>query len=277
MRVLLIAPNGMLGRAWKQLLEAQAIDHQAVARPDLDLADPRSIHSAVTADFTHVVNAAAWTDVDGAEEHEARATQINGDAVAELAKACKTRDAQLIHYSTDYVFNGQATSPYPIDSPRDPVNAYGRSKAAGETAIEASGARHLTLRTSWVYAPWGKNFVLTIRKLAGERDVLQVVADQRGRPTSAQHLAKASLDLMRAKAEGYLHVTDGGEATWHDLAVHVAERSHSPCKILPCTTDTFPRPAKRPAYSVLDLAPTEAIIGPMPSWRDNVTAVMKQL
>ena len=147
----------------------------------------------------------------------------------------------------------------------------------GEAAIRAATGAHLILRTSWLYAPWGKNFVLTMRKLGAERDALTVVNDQRGRPTSAQHLADASYRLLEAGATGTLHVTDGGECTWFDLAKAVIETVNPNCDVQPCSSDAFPRPAKRPAYSVMDLGPTEALIGPMPDWRDNVAAALQQV
>ncbi|MEQ9453643.1 MAG: dTDP-4-dehydrorhamnose reductase [Phycisphaeraceae bacterium] len=274
MKILLLSPNGMLGTAWKRLLEAKGIDHTAIGRPNLDLTRPASIDAVMSSGYSHIINCAAWTDVDAAEEHEHAATVINGAAVRLLAEHAAEINAQLVHYSTDYVFNGQATSPYPIDAPHDPVNAYGRSKAAGEKAIRQSRASYLVIRTSWVYAPWGNNFVQTMRKLTADRDELKVVADQRGRPTSAEHLAMASLELMEKNAEGFLHVCDGGECTWHELASHVAESTGSGCVVQPCTTSEFPRPAKRPSYSVLDLKPSEDLIGPMPDWRDNVDRVL---
>ncbi|QDU70701.1 dTDP-4-dehydrorhamnose reductase [Mucisphaera calidilacus] len=277
MRVLLIAPNGMLGRAWKGLLESEGVEHTAVGRPELDITRPETIASMVTPGCTHVVNCAAWTDVDGAESHEEEARRSNAGGPAALADAVRAIGARLVHYSTDYVFRGDGDAPYPVDTPRDPVSAYGRTKAEGEVLLEESGVDHLTIRTSWVYAPWGKNFVLTMRRLLTERDQVKVVDDQRGRPTSAEHLARASLGLMRADARGFFHVSDGGEATWFELARHIGDREGTTCAIEPCTTDAFPRPAKRPAYSVLDLSRTEALIGPMPDWRNNVNAVLEQL
>lgn len=274
---LLISPGGMLGRAWMALLSAQGRPFEAVSRPEFDLTEDASFDRIAPGRYARVINCAAWTDVDGAEAQEAEATRVNGDAVGLLAQRCAEADSTLVHYSTDYVFNGNATAPYAVDAEHDPVNAYGRSKAKGETLIRASGARHLIVRTSWVYAPWGKNFVLTMRSLGRDRDALTVVNDQRGRPTSAQHLAQASVQLLEAGASGTLHVTDGGECTWFDLAKAVVETVNPSCKVEPCSSDAFPRPAKRPAYSVLDLGPTEALVGPMPQWRDNVAAVLAEV
>ncbi len=274
---LLISPDGMLGRAWETLLEEKGLPFEAVAYPEFDLTSEASLARIRAGGYDRVINCAAWTDVDGAETQEAQATAVNGDAVGRLASCCAEAGSVLVHYSTDYVFAGDATAPYPVDGVYDPVNAYGRGKAHGETLIRSSGAEHLIVRTSWLYAPWGKNFVLTMRKLGAQRDTLSVVNDQRGRPTSAQHLASASLRLLDAGARGTLHVTDGGECTWHELAAAVVATVNPGCEVQPCSSDAFPRPAVRPAYSVLDLAPTEAILGAMPHWRDNVAAVLSQV
>lgn len=278
--ILLISPHGMLGRAWRDLLEEKGDKYLFCARPDFDITDPTSIRRHVTPDVDIVVNCCAYTDVDGAEEHEDEATAVNGTGVGDLADACKEAGALLVHYSTDYVFNGNATAPYPVDAPIEPINAYGRSKAVGERLIRDSGCEHLILRTSWLYAPWGKNFVKTIASAAQKRDTLKVVDDQRGRPTSCEHLAATSMKLIEAQArvtpgsQGTFHVTDGGECTWYDFAKRIAAHANPGCRVNPCTSDEYPTPAKRPGYSVLDLSETEAITGPMPSWQDNLAAVL---
>ena len=275
--ILLIAPQGMLGTAWCKLLDAQHIPYRTASRPDFDITDAPSIRRYITADLGVVINCSAWTDVDGAETKEDAATAVNGTGVGELAKACKDADVLLVHYSTDYVFNGSATEPYATDQPLDPINAYGRSKAVGEEAIREAAGPHLILRTSWLYAPWGNNFVRTIAKLAAERPTLKVVNDQRGRPTSCEHLAAASLKLIEEGATGTLHVTDGGQCTWFDFATAIAARINPASTVEPSGSDSYPRPAIRPAYSVLDLAPTEAIIRQITTWQTNLAAVMDQL
>jgi dTDP-4-dehydrorhamnose reductase len=279
--ILLIAPQGMLGRAWRELLGKTGSSNlfpgaNAIfrGRPDFDITDPASVRRHVAPDIDLVINCCAYTDVDGAEEHEDVATAVNGTGVGELASACRDAGALLVHYSTDYVFNGRATAPYPIDAPIEPVNAYGRSKAVGERLIRDSGCEHLILRTSWLYAPWGKNFVHTITKYAKERDTLKVVNDQRGRPTSCQHLAATSMKLIEAKARGTLHVTDGGACTWYDFATAIAGHANPDCRVNPCTSAEYPLPAKRPGYSVLDLTATEALVGQMPAWEENLKAVL---
>lgn len=272
-RVVLIGSDGMLGRAFTAELDAGGYAHLDLDRPRIDLND-RATLSVITSEVDLVVCCAAWTDVDGAETHEAEATAVNGTGTGHLAEHCGTVGATLLHFSTDYVFAGDATEPYRTDAPLQPLNAYGRSKAVGEEAIRESGADHLIVRTSWLYAPWANNFVLTMKKLTAERDELRVVDDQRGRPTSAEHLARTSLALYEDGARGTFHVTDGGECTWHELAAFVASRVNPDCRVLPCSSAEFPRPALRPAYSVLDLSTTEQRLGPMGAWRDHVDAAL---
>jgi len=275
--VIVIGALGMLGRAWCGLLQQKNIPHKGLDLPELDITDPDSIAEHLHAGCKTIVNCAAYTDVDGTEDNEIAALQLNAQAVKLLADRCKSIDATLIHYSTDYVFNGQAQSPYPVDHRRDPVNAYGRTKAKGEEFIASSDCQHLLVRTSWLYAPWANNFVRTMTKLTAERDALQVVDDQRGRPTSAQHLASASLSLIEKNARGTFHITDAGECSWHGFACEIARLAGNTCDIKPCDSSQFPRPASRPAYSVLDITKAEAIIGPMPNWKDNLASVIEQM
>lgn len=277
---IIVGAAGMLGRAWRELLDSLQLPYKAMDLPQIDIADPQSIAKNLPSGrgTIAVVNCAAYTAVDKAEEDEATATKINGDAVRLLATRCRTIGATLVHYSTDYVFNGEATTPYTTDQPHDPVNAYGRSKAAGETALWQSGARHLLIRTSWLYAPWANNFVRTMVKLTRDKPELKVVDDQRGRPTSAEHLARTSLTLLQRGEDGTFHVTDGGECTWHGFTVEIARLAgHVNCNILPCTSKDFPRPARRPGFSVLDLSRVEAALGPMPAWQRNLADVMARL
>jgi dTDP-4-dehydrorhamnose reductase len=272
----------MLGRAWKRLLEKQNVEHDEVAYPVFDLTRPEDAARAITPDHAWVVNCAAYTDVDGAETKEADALRVNGAGVGNLLQRCGEVGATLVHYSTDYVFSGNATAPYPVEARHEPVNAYGRTKAQGERLIIDSGLRHLLVRTSWLYAPWANNFVRTIVRLSRERPELRVVDDQRGRPSSAEHLALQSARLMEKglagpRFEGIFHVTDGGECTWFEFAERVARFANPVCRVLPTTTAEFPRPAKRPAYSVLDLTKTERALGTSFSWERNVDDVLQRL
>jgi dTDP-4-dehydrorhamnose reductase len=273
--LLVVGATGMLGRAFRTLLEREQLAATAVDVPEIDLTDAASVARCLAPGTRTVVNCAAYTDVDAAEAHEDLAHAINAHGVAALAARCRELDATLVHFSTDYVFEGHAERPYTVDHPRAPLGAYGRSKAAGEALLERSGCRYLLIRTSWLYAPWGKNFVLTIRAAALLRDALNVVSDQVGRPTSAAYLAERSLALLRAGASGAFHVTDGGQCSWFEFAREIAGRSGARCRVDPCTTAEFPRPAARPAYSVLDLSRTEALIGPSRPWQDNLADVLR--
>lgn len=275
MTTLLISPDGMLGRAFATALGEGAFE--GVLYPAIDLTKEETIARAVRPGITRVINCSAYTDVDGAETNEALATAINGTGVGALARRCREVGATLVHFGSDYVFDGLSTRPYAISAPLAPQGAYGRSKALGETLIRESGAQHLYVRTSWLYAPWAKNFVRTIASLARTKEKLRVVDDQRGRPTSAEHLVRATLELSARGLHGTWHVTDGGECTWFEFAREIVRLTGAPCAVEPCTTAEFPRPAPRPAYSVLDLAETEAVLGPMPDWRENLADVMARL
>lgn len=275
--VLLIGVGGMLHRAWTQVLARWGLTHISPSLDELDLTRPQTLEKALSSGHRLVINCAAYTDVDGSEKDEALATAVNGTGVGDLARACKAAGALLVHYSTDYVFNGQGKRPYRCDDPREPLGAYGRSKALGERLIEESGCEHLLIRTSWLYAPWAKNFVRTIAGFVRQKRPLRIVHDQRGRPTSAEHLARASLELVERGARGIWHVTDGGECTWFEFAVEIARRIDASVPVEPITTAELNRPAARPAYSVLDLERTEALLGPMPHWKDELADVMARL
>lgn len=274
--ILLISPDGMLGHAFELLLQSRGLAYAGVSWPAFDLTKPETVEPWLREGVRTVINCSAFTDVDGAETREAEATAINGAGVALLASHCRRLGAVLVHFSTDYVFDGRATTPYTTDHPLSPVNAYGRSKAAGESAIRESGCEHLIVRTSWLYAPWAKNFVLTMVALGRDKTSLRVVDDVVGRPTSAQYLAERSLALLEHGARGTFHVTDGGSCTWHALALAVMTGTGSACRVDACTSEEFPRPAARPAYSILDLSKTEALLGSSKDWHDNVAAVLAE-
>ena len=276
--ILVLGADGMLGRAWMELCERRGLEARGAYFPELDLTKPETIERTLSGPVRAVVNCAAYTDVDGAEENEALATEVNGAGVGRLVARCDALGVPLVHYSTDYVFDGEERdAPYPVDHPTDPINAYGRSKLVGEEHVRGSGGPHLLIRTSWLYAPWGKNFVGTIARLAKERDSLRVVNDQRGRPSSAEQLAKTSLALLESGERGVFHGTDADECTWFDFATAIAENVGAGCRVEPCTSAEFPRPAKRPAYSVLDIAKTEAAIGALTGWRECLADVMARL
>jgi dTDP-4-dehydrorhamnose reductase len=278
--ILIIGGGGMLARAFAQQLKARNVSFRAIDVPQIDFNDAASIERAVEGERV-VLNCAAFTDVNGAETREPEANVVNGSGVGVLAARCKASGALLVHYSTDYVFDGTASVPYDVDHPRKPINAYGRSKAIGEELLERSGAKYLLLRTSWLYAPWGKNFVLTMRGLMSNRPEVQVVRDQVGRPTSAQYLATRTQQLIERGAEGTYHVTNGGQCSWYELASAIAEHEELACRVAPTTAEAFgklyPGGAQRPAYSVFDLSKTDAAIGPSLDWRQSLHAVLREV
>ncbi len=265
LRILVTGATGQLGHDLAREL-APLGEVIATDRTQLDLADPDTIAAALRIHAPQVIiNAAAYTAVDQAEREPERANAVNAIAPGILGEAAKRSGALLIHYSTDYVFDGRQAEPYAEDAPTHPQNVYGRSKLAGEHAIAHSGATALVFRTSWVYASRGRNFLLTMRRLARERDELRVVADQRGTPNWSRTLARASARLignglpwLRERA-GLYHMTSGGATTWYDFARAIvkdatANLSHDVAKprIVPITTAQYPTPAARPANSVLD-------------------------
>lgn len=274
---LVVGAHGMLGRAWCALLRERKLEFHATGRGELDVLDATSIRAALQPPTRTVINCAAWTDVDGAETLEADAHAVNALAVAALAERCRDMGALFVHYSTDYVFDGRRRDPYLTDAATAPVNAYGRSKEHGERLLRSSQCAHLLVRTSWLYAPWGKNFVRTIAQLARRRDALRVVSDQRGTPTSAEFLAEQTLALLEHEARGTVHVTDGGACSRYDFARAIARELKLGCRIEPCETDPGERPAQRPAYAVLDVAATSALLGPAPGWPVNLAGVLSRL
>jgi dTDP-4-dehydrorhamnose reductase len=275
--ILLIASRGMLGRAVAAALDDAGRGFRAVDRPALELADRESINTQIRGDTRVVINCAAFTDVDGAEFHERAAHVVNAAGPGMLAERCRDLGATLVHFSTDYVFDGSARAPYSVDHPIAPMSAYGRTKAEGERRVRAATPDHLIVRTSWLYAPWGKNFVRTIAKLGRERETLRVVDDQRGRPSSAEQVARTTLALLDSGAHGTFHATDRGECTWFGFATAIAQRACPGCRVEPCTTEEFPRPAPRPAYSVLDVEGTEQLVGDLVPFEDELDSVLARL
>lgn len=258
-----------------------------------DLADARSLAAALDeARADVVVNAAAYTAVDRAEDEAGLADRVNDRAVAEIGAWAKRNGRRVVHYSTDYVFDGSSTRPYREDDATAPLGAYGRSKLAGEEALGASGARHLIVRTAWVYAARGHNFLRTMLRLAAERDELRVVADQTGAPTPARLIADATATMLRewagdgddARRDGVYHVASAGRCSWFDFAeaivVGAAERGLIPRRprVVAIATADYPTRARRPAYSVLDTSKAAGAFGlQLPAWRDGLRSVLDAL
>ena len=235
----------------------------SLTRAQLDVTDRDAVRAAITGDDV-VINCAAWTDVDGAEEHEQEALRINRDGARNLAEAA----GRVIYVSTDYVFDGTKREPYLESDPVNPQTAYGRTKLAGERATAEANPRHHIVRTSWLFGPGGPNFVETILRLARERDSLRVVDDQVGKPTYTGHLAPELLELAASEEYGIHHRAGAGECSWFEFALEIVERAGLDCSVEPCTTAEFPRPAPRPAYSVLGGEQR------LPSWRDGLEAYL---
>jgi dTDP-4-dehydrorhamnose reductase len=270
MRLLVTGAAGMLGRDVAAAAESAGHAVTALARRDLDIADAAAVRATVEAARPDaVVNCAAWTDVDGAEEHEADATRINGDGAGHVAAAAP----YVVHVSSDYVFDGTATEPYREDDPTGPAGAYGRSKLAGEIAVADASRDHAIVRSAWLFGLHGKNFVATMLQLAEDRDEVNVVADQIGCPTFTGHLAPALVAIAEQRLSGVLHVAGGGACSWHELAQATFDEAGADCCALPVTTAEFPRPAPRPAWSVLGSTRPDAPA--LPPWREGLSAYLR--
>ena len=252
MRLLLTGVTGQVGHELAPRLPRMGVS-LAADRNRMDLADPDSIRRVVR-DFKPdvIVNAAAYTAVDRAEQEVDLADRVNGIAPGVLAEESRRIGARLIHYSTDYVFDGRSRRPYEEDDPVAPLNAYGRTKLAGEQAIRAVGGRYLILRASWVYAPHGRNFFLTIARKVLAGQALRVVSDQYGVPTSAEFLAECTCALIdMPDREGLCHLVPSGSTTWHGFAQAIADRVKPGATVAAITSADYPVPARRPQYSVL--------------------------
>ncbi len=293
MRILLPGANGQVGHELRRALaplgevvcttrSGTLADGTRCETADFD--DPSSLPALVERIAPDiVVNAAAYTAVDRAESERDAAFRANAQAPGELARACARRDALLVHYSTDYVFDGTATRPYREDAPTSPLGVYGASKLAGEEAIRSSGARHMIFRTAWVYAAHGSNFLRTMLRLAREREELRVVADQFGSPTPAPLIADVTAAILAQspRASGTWHLTATGETSWHGFASAIVDRAHGlgllarrPA-VTAIATDEYPTPARRPARSCLDCARLQQDFGVrLPDWRAALDAVL---
>ncbi|MEH1097917.1 dTDP-4-dehydrorhamnose reductase [Micromonospora sp. CPCC 205561] len=283
-RWLVTGAGGMLGRDIVEVLRTRpGAVVTAAGHGELDITDAAAVARAVPG-HDIVVNAAAWTDVDGAEAAEDLATAVNGHAVGHLAGACADNGVHLVHISTDYVLTGDGDAPLDEAAPPAPVNAYGRSKLAGERAVRAvlPHTGHV-VRTAWLYGEHGPNFVATMLLLAASRPDVRVVADQHGQPTWSAALAEGIVDLGGAAragrlAAGIYHGVAGGRTTWYGLARAVYEECGlDPDRVRPTTTDRFPRPARRPAFSVLARRRwAEAGLELMDDWRSQLRAALRR-
>ena len=261
-RVVITGAGGMLG----QDVARELPDAVALSRADLDVTDAEAVRAAIGPDDT-VINCAAWTDVDGAEAEPAAAAAVNEAGARNVAAAA----GRVVHVSTDYVFDGSAREPYVESAPTAPLQEYGRTKLAGELALAAANPDHLIVRSSWLFGAGGPNFVETMLRLGDERDELRVVDDQIGCPTFTGHLAAALVELARGELRGVLHVASGGSCSWFGFASAIFERSGADIRVGPCTTAEFPRPARRPAFSVLA---SERGAPRLPAWEEGLDAYL---
>lgn len=291
MKILLLGKNGQVGQELQRTLLPLG-ELVALGRDGLDLEDLTALQQVLVEQAADViVNASAYTAVDRAETDERAAMAVNADAVAVMAEYARTRGALLVHYSTDYVFDGSKTAPYREDDATAPQSAYGRSKRAGEEAILASGCKALVFRTSWVFSAHGGNFIKTMLRLAGERDSLNVVDDQFGAPTSAELIADVTALALAAYRRGALatgiyHLTAAGATSWHGLASHAIGRARArgarfkvdTAQIRPIPTEAYPLPAKRPKNSRLDTSKLSGALGlQLPDWTIHVDRLIDQL
>ena len=263
-KILITGANGQLGWELGQLAAAYpAFEFVLVDRSQLDLSFPETFEKIIqTIAPDCIVNTAAYTAVDKSETEKELSYTVNATAVQALASICKNLAIPFITYSTDYVFDGEATQPYTISTKVDPVNYYGSTKADGETMAMEANEDTIVIRTSWVFSSHGNNFVKTMMRLMKERAQLNIVADQKGRPTYARDLAIATMQMIEAmnagkSIKGVYHFANQGETTWYDFAAKIKAIAGLSCDLQPIETKDFPTPAKRPAYSVLDTSKIE--------------------
>jgi dTDP-4-dehydrorhamnose reductase len=271
MRWLITGAGGMLGHDLVQAGAAAGWDVVPLSHAELDIADRRAVEERLIAERPDIViNSAAWTDVDGAEQSSRAAMAVNGTGAGHVARAADRCRAWTIQISSDYVFDGRKQEPYVESDPTHPLSAYGHSKLAGERAVaENAPDRHTVVRSSWLFGVHGRCFPATIIRLASEREQLTVVDDQRGCPTFTGHLARAVVQLADGPPPpGVVHLAGAGSCSWFELAARVVQLAGLDCQLLPITTAEMPRPAVRPAYSVLGTE--RAGLPELPSWSQGV-------
>ena len=282
-RILVTGSNGQLGCEMRRLGAVSPNEYFFTDIAELDITDKAAVAAFVAEHGIEIiVNCAAYTDVDRAEEDEPTAERINSDAVRNLAEAMKAVDGTLFHISTDYVFGLDGNVPRTEGMPLDPLGAYGRTKLHGEQAIAASGCKHIIVRTAWLYSEHGHNFLKTMLRLTAERESLNVVFDQTGTPTYAGDLALALFSVIEGGTyegnEGVYHFSNEGVCSWYDFAREIATATGRDCKIVPCHSSEFPSKVVRPPYSVLDKTKIKTTFGiEIPHWRDSMIYCLRRM
>ena len=283
-RILVTGANGQLGCELRRLGGASPNDYIFTDVAELDITDATAVDAMVGSERVDVIiNCAAYTNVDRAEEEALVAEKINAHAVGNLARAAAKYNATLFHISTDYVFGDEVNTPLSEDMPTRPLGVYGRTKLQGEQAIAESGCKAIIIRTAWLYSEFGNNFLKTMLRLTAEREHINVVFDQVGSPTYAGDLALAIFSIvegdMFAGREGIYHFSDEGVCSWYDFAVEIARAvGNSRCNIEPCRSKDFPTKATRPSYSVLDKDKIKRVFGiAIPHWRESMFYCLKRL
>ena len=278
--IVVTGANGQLGKELSELAPLYPqFNFVFLTKEDLPIHESEAVINFFKSNHPrYCINCAAYTAVDKAESEKELAFRVNAEAVGILAAACRENNIKFIHISTDYVFDGTATTPYKEDSPTNPQSIYGASKLGGEKLAMQFNPNSIIIRTSWLYSEFGKNFVKTMMKLMSEKDEINVVNDQFGSPTYAHDLAGCILQIMTSNPGGIYHFSNNGIITWYNFAIAIKELSGSSCKINPITTEYFPTPAKRPAYSVLDKTKIQQTFGiKLKDWKESVDLCLQKI
>lgn len=282
MNILVTGANGQLGNEIREITRESRHNYLFTDVAELNITDKEAVRAFCKQhQIALIINCAAYTNVDKAEDEVEKADLINHKAVQYLAETAAETGATLIHVSTDYVFDGISSRPYSEDVPTSPQSVYGSTKLAGETRILQSGCRYLIFRTAWLYSAYGNNFVKTMRRLTGEKETLNVVFDQVGTPTYAKDLASLIVSIIdngQTDRQGIYHYSNEGVCSWYDFAQEINKLSGKHCHILPCHSHEFPSKVKRPSYSVLDKTEVKRTFAvEIPYWRESLAKCIKEL
>jgi len=282
MNILITGANGQLGNEMRRVSINSKNRYIFTDVAELNITDKDAIRKMIDGEkISVVVNCAAYTNVDKAEDDETTADLLNNKAVKNIAEACKELDATLIHISTDYVFQGDKNTPRKEDEHTNPMGAYGRTKLAGEESVKHSGCKYIIIRTAWLYSPFGKNFVKTMRKLTSDKDSIKVVFDQVGTPTYAGDLAAVIYKIIENNMlgkTGFYHFSNEGVCSWYDFAQEICALSGNSCDVEPCHSDEFPSKVQRPSFSVLDKTKIkETFDVKIPYWKESLEKCIKEL